>query len=256
MQREIIRIDQELCDGCGECIDACAEGAIALVDGKAKLVSDVYCDGLGACIGDCPTGALTIETRNADAFDEKAVETHLGRLEMVKNSKMEESAACACPGSAMRMMNRESESSDESLPVNLRSELGSWPVQLMLVPPQAPFLKGADILLCADCVPFAMPGFHSRYLKGKALLVGCPKLDDLPYYQEKLNEIFALAKPKSVTVLKMEVPCCTGISHIAIEARNKANINIPMEIQTIGIRGDILSIEKSEGTVNQAQGGM
>ena len=255
MKRNIIKIDESLCDGCGQCVDACAEGAIQLVDGKARLVSEIYCDGLGACIGDCPAGALTVEEREAEAFDEGAVEEHLERLEKEKGSVAPAPAACACPGSALRMMNQDKSDDDTMTPANIKSQLSSWPVQLMLVPPQAPFLKGADILLTADCVPFALPGFHSRYLKGKTLLIGCPKLDNLDFYQDKLKEILAVARPKSITVLKMEVPCCTGISHIALEARDKVLPDLPVEVHTIGIQGDVLEKEIYGSSSKKVSGG-
>jgi len=240
MKRKIIKIDESLCDGCEQCVDACAEGAIQIVDGKAKLVSDVYCDGLGACIGDCPTGALTIEEREADAFNQEAVEKYLADSKMEKSMESAKPAPFTCPGSALRTMNQDTEQNNSPTMTNMKSQLGSWPIQLMLIPPHAPFLSGADILLAADCVPFALPGFHSRYLSDKALLIGCPKLDDLNYYGEKFAEILSVAKPKSVTVLKMEVPCCNGIAQIALEARDKIMPDLPLEIHTIGIKGDII----------------
>lgn len=256
MQRQIIKIDEELCTGCGECVLACAEGAIRIIDGKAKLVSEVYCDGLGACLGECPEGALTIETREAEEFDEEATAKYLenqkpdAETSAAKNPH-EEPCGCpgtalrsfaahagsGCPGSALREMDRAPENSDDA-PCDLPSHLSHWPVQLMLVPPQAPFLKNADLLICADCVPFALPDFHSKWLKGRKVLVGCPKLDDLDFYREKLKEIFAIAKPKSVTVLKMEVPCCGGIAFAVHEAIKAVNPDIPLEIHTIGIQGD------------------
>lgn len=248
MKRKIIHIDESLCDGCGQCVTACHEGAIQLVDGKARLVSEVYCDGLGDCIGECPTGALTIEVREANAFDEKAVKKHLAQIEQAKKPVAPEVAACACPGSAIRVMNRENDEGAETLSAtNMRSRLGHWPVQIMLIPPQAPFLKNADLLFCADCVPFALPGFHSRYLDGKAVLVGCPKLDDLDLYREKFKEILAVAQPEKITVLKMEVPCCNGFSFAVLEARDACCPDLPVEIQTIGIQGDILSREVIAG---------
>jgi NAD-dependent dihydropyrimidine dehydrogenase PreA subunit len=227
-KRSIVKIDEELCDGCGLCVPSCAEGALQIIDGKARLVSDKFCDGLGACLGECPRGAITIEERDADHFDEVAVQKHLGTRE-------EPELPCGCPGSALRTIACEEE------PANVRqapvkSELTHWPVQLMLVPAGAPFLKGADILIAADCVPFKVPDFHSRYLQGKALLVGCPKLDNLDFYRRKLKEIFAAARPKSITVLRMEVPCCGGIVHAVQEARDQSAPNLPVTVHTIGIR--------------------
>jgi NAD-dependent dihydropyrimidine dehydrogenase PreA subunit len=192
--RKIIAIDEEKCDGCGLCATACHEGAIAIVDGKAKLVSETYCDGLGDCLGECPRGAITIEEREAPAFDAPAG--------------------------------------------GVPSQLGHWPIQITLVPPEAPFLRGADILIAADCVPFAFADFHSRYLKGRALLVGCPKLDDLEFYRAKLTAIFAAARPRSLTVVRMEVPCCGGLTHAVAGARDAAIPGMPLEVVTIGIKGN------------------
>ncbi len=275
MKRRIVRIDEEKCDGCGECVTACAEGAIELVDGKARLVSEVYCDGLGACLGDCPQGAITIEEREAADFDEVAVAASLQEIGRPGAAAVSsgtdvpgaggavfpwESARAAlhaaghgvghggggCPGSAMRTFDgpRPFEVSAGgaagAAPAGERhSELRHWPVQIMLVPPHAPFLKGADLLVCADCVPFALPGFHGRYLAGRAVLVGCPKLDDLDYYREKLRQIVALARPSRVTVLRMEVPCCGGIADAAVEAVRSEAPSTPVEVHTIGVRGDI-----------------
>ena len=251
--RRIIRIDEEKCDGCGQCVPACAEGAIKIVDGKARLVSETYCDGLGACLGDCPQGAISVEEREAPDFDEAAVKQHLAKLEQdtrsdqilsaSHNAKGSDSLPCGCPGSAMQQLNPTAQaapvsSTDLSQPV-MPSQLGHWPVQLMLVPPGAPFLKNADILVCADCVPFAIPDFHSRFLAGRAVLVGCPKLDDLQHYFEKLKRIIAEAAPRRLTVVRMEVPCCGGIAQAIVQARNEIAPDIPVEIHTIGIRGEV-----------------
>jgi Pyruvate/2-oxoacid:ferredoxin oxidoreductase delta subunit len=244
--RKVVEIDEEKCDGCGECVTACAEGAIQIIDGKAKLVSDVYCDGLGACLGDCPQDAIAIVEREAADFDEEAVKTHLARLnqETAQPSPAAPHIGHSCPGSAMRQFDRPAAGPPLSQPASSSasrsagsSQLGQWPVQLMLVPPAAPFLKDADILICADCVPFAVPDFHQRYLAGRALLVGCPKLDDLQHYFEKLKEIFITATPRKLTVLKMEVPCCNGIAQATVVARNQVAPEIPVEVHTIGIRG-------------------
>ena len=228
--RQIIRIDEDKCTGCGQCIIDCAEGALQIVDGKAKLIGELYCDGLGACLGGCPTGALTIEEREADAFDETAVEELLAKHE--KAGPM----PCGCPGSAMHSFEASSPAAAPTTQLE-PSGLSQWPVQLMLIPPGAPFLVGADILVCADCVPFAMPNFHTRYLNGRAVLVGCPKLDDAAHYRQKLEAIFAEAKPKSITVLRMEVPCCCGLSHIVTEARDVAIPECPLEIEVVRIQG-------------------
>jgi Pyruvate/2-oxoacid:ferredoxin oxidoreductase delta subunit len=238
--RKIVEIDEEKCDGCGLCVPSCAEGAIQIIDGKAKLVSDVYCDGLGACLGDCPLDAIKVIERDADEFDEKAVELHLKALNETPDQPLTSLQpaphAGGCPGSAMRMLAPEPQAATTGV-VGIKSALGHWPVQLVLVPPGAPFLKNADLLICADCVPFTVPDFHSKYLAGKALVVGCPKLDDLDYYREKLKAMFVEAKPRSLTVLMMEVPCCTGIAHAALEARDLAAPDIPLTVETITIRG-------------------
>lgn len=237
--RKIVHIDQDKCNGCGQCATACAEGAIAMVNGKARLISEVYCDGLGACLGECPQGAITIEDRPAESFDEQAVQQHLAKQ---KGAHAPSPASHAhvgggCPGSALRTLTpaQPIASGRESSP----SALTHWPVQLMLVPPGAPFLKGADLLVCADCVPFAYPDFHRDYLNGRAVLVGCPKLDDLEHYRAKLQEIVATAQPASLTVLRMEVPCCAGIARALIEARDQWAPHMPLAVHTIGIHGDV-----------------
>jgi NAD-dependent dihydropyrimidine dehydrogenase PreA subunit len=233
--RKIIKIDQEKCDGCGECVPACHEGAIEIIDGKARLRDETLCDGLGDCLGECPQGAITIEERQAPAFDKSAVDKN---LRAAKSPNPLATGRPSCPGSAMRSFGRSSIAAPTSR-LSTQSQLGHWPVQLMLVPPQAPFLVDADLLICADCVPFAIPDFHSRYLSDRAVLVGCPKLDDLHFYAEKLKEIFAVARPKSITVLKMEVPCCSGIAQAALWANEQAGGGTRVQVHTIGIRGEI-----------------
>jgi Pyruvate/2-oxoacid:ferredoxin oxidoreductase delta subunit len=232
--RTIIRIDEEKCTGCGLCVPDCAEGALQIVGGKARLVKEIYCDGLGACLGACPEGALTLVDREAEAFDELAVEEHLRRMEW------EERLPCGCPGSAMRTVGGEEldptdapRATGDSIPSALRQ----WPVQLMLVPPAAPFLKGADLLLCADCVAFAMSDLHARFMAGRSVLVACPKLDDAAHYRSKLIEIFREAQPKSITVLRMEVPCCGGLAHLAEEAHKRAGANSPLDVHVVEIEG-------------------
>ena len=238
--RNIIKIDEEKCDGCGHCVDACAEGAIKIIDGKAKLVGEILCDGFGACLGSCPMDALTIEKREADEYDEKAVEKHLATEQQAKAQPEPEPLPCGCPGSALKTLMPNPQMTDYSQPTQpATSFLSHWPVQLKLVPPHAPFLKGADLLICADCVPFAVPDFHNRYLKGRAVVVGCPKLDDLQYYLEKLKDIFQTARPSKITVLKMEVPCCNGIAQAGMMARHQVSPDIPLEVHTIMINGGI-----------------
>ncbi|HEY9069027.1 MAG TPA: 4Fe-4S binding protein [Candidatus Ozemobacteraceae bacterium] len=247
MKRKIIRIDESKCNGCGLCIPGCHEGALQIVDGKARLVADVYCDGLGACLGECPQGALTIEEREAVAFDQKVVDQRLTALKAQKADGCPSQAhghahRGGCPGSTMRQMNRPAPTAPSVLLSGSDlSQLGHWPVQLMLVPPTAPFLREADILLCADCVPFALPDFHSRYLAGRPVLVGCPKLDNSDHYLEKLTEMFKVSRPKRVTVLRMEVPCCGGLAWLAEEARQASGLDFPLEIHTIGIQGGVIN---------------
>jgi ferredoxin len=247
MKRKIIEIDESKCDGCGQCIDACHEGALALVDGKAKLVKDIFCDGLGACIGDCPTGALQVIEREAPDFDEAAVKAHLGVLPVLQPKAAPALGHGAghghahgggCPGSAMRKMvpaGAAPTSPDQPPP----SMLGHWPIQLMLVPPHAPFLKGSDLVICADCVPFTVPDFHQRYLAGRAVVIGCPKLDDLNHYFEKLKAMVKQAQPRKLTILRMEVPCCRGIVQAAAEAAQASGLSFPVEEHVVGVGGGI-----------------
>lgn len=242
--RKIVRISEEKCDGCGQCVTACAEGAIQMIDGKARLVSDTYCDGLGACLGDCPQGAITVEERLADPFDEAAVARHLQKLGRSPEPRHPHfpsppSPGPACPGSAMRSLRMAPPVADAPATPAGESSLGHWPIQLMLVPPRAPFLRSSDLLVCADCVPFVVPDFHQRYLAGRAVLVGCPKLDDLEHYREKLREIVAQARPRRLTVLRMEVPCCGGIANAAVQAAILEAPDLPVEVHTIGIQGGI-----------------
>jgi ferredoxin len=239
MIRNIITINADLCDGCGLCALKCAEGELRILDGKARLVSEVYCDGLGACIGECPRGAITIGPREAPAFNEEAAQNHLDQRDRESNSRTEPIPR-GCPGASVRIMS--APASHRSAPEDrsaASSELTHWPVQLALVPEHAPFLRGADILICADCVPFALPDFHAGYLKNRAVLVGCPKLDNLGYYREKLSDIFRASSPQSVTLLRMEVPCCGGIARAAVNARDEALPEMPIDIVTVGISGSV-----------------
>lgn len=245
--REIIHIDEELCNGCGDCVTSCAEGAIRIVDGKARLVADNLCDGAGACIGHCPLGAITIEHREADEFDEAAVAAAAGtpdaitwKLPTIENSHGPSHAGHACPHSQARVLKptRSSRpSGGDTVPD--RSQLGHWPVQLHLVAPHAPFLADADMVVCADCAPFTIPDFHSRYLTDRAIVIGCPKLDDLSAYVDKLTQIFREASPRRVTVLRMEVPCCGGIVQAVVTARDRSGSDLPIEVHVAGIGGGI-----------------
>lgn len=233
--RKIVHIDEEKCDGCGLCVPSCAEGAIQIIDGKARLVDKKFCDGLGACLGECPQDAITIEEREAPEFDEQAVEEHLHKTATEKPKPPQFSA---CPSSAVRSLERDAQPAPSRLAST--SHLGNWPIQLHLVPPQAAFLKGADLLISADCVPFSYADFHQEFLKDKALLIGCPKLDDVHAYQEKLTQIFAEADIKSVTVLYMEVPCCFGLPHAVKQALAASGRDIPLREQVVGVKGDKL----------------
>jgi NAD-dependent dihydropyrimidine dehydrogenase PreA subunit len=250
MLRKIVRIDPDKCNGCGDCVPSCAEGAITIVNGKAVLAADNLCDGLGACLGECPMDAITIEEREADEFDEVAVEKHLtaqGKPAPAAHHHAPVAPAPAahshggggCPGSRAMSFDRPHETAAAAETGSRQSQLGQWPVQLTLVSTTAPYFQGADLLITADCVPFAYAGYHEEFLKGKALVVGCPKLDDNQFYTQKLTELFSKSDVKSITVLKMEVPCCGGIGMAAQQALAACGKQIPFKIVTIGIKGDI-----------------
>jgi ferredoxin len=233
--RKIVKIDEEKCTGCGLCVTACAEGAIQIIDGKARLVSEIYCDGLGACLGECPEDAITIEERYAREFDEEATEAHLQELRA-----KEKELPCGCPGTLAREIKRQQAASDQVPAGETPSELTNWPVQLKLVSPAAPYFQNAALLLVADCVPFALADFHARFLRGKPVVVGCPKLDDAGYYIEKLTEILKCSSVNSLTVVHMEVPCCSGLSYIAARAIEASGKDIPLSDLTITIQGEVL----------------
>ncbi len=243
--RPIIEIDEDLCNGCGQCIIACAEGALALVDGKARLVGDIYCDGLGACIGECPTGALTIVEREADEFDEEAVEERLkSQQEAGPHKKEAEPLPCGCPGSQVRVIEREQAGAEVPGPGEIKSTLGQWPIKLQLLGPQAPFLKDSDLLLMADCVAVAFPDLHRKILPGNAVAIGCPKLDDLDAHVNRLAEILKGAHPRSLTVVHMEVPCCRGFVYAAEKAVQKSGVDIPLRRTQISIKGEVMEEEE------------
>ncbi|NLC51708.1 MAG: 4Fe-4S binding protein, partial [Firmicutes bacterium] len=209
MKRLIIKIDEEKCNGCGLCVPACAEGAIQIIDGKAKLVGENLCDGLGACLGDCPQGAITLEEREAEPFDKKAVAEHLDKL---KQKDTERNLPCGCPGSAVQQFNILGETAKEGIAQKKKadssSRLQQWPVQLSLVPLKAPFFKDNRIFICADCVPFAFADFHEQFLNRGGLVVGCPKLDDAQSYLTKLTKMIKENTIKEINIAIMEVPCC------------------------------------------------
>jgi len=235
MNRDIVFIDEEKCNGCGLCIPNCAEGAIKLINGKAKLVDDRSCDGLGACLGHCPQDAITIIKRDATEFDEEAARKHLAQAKNIKK-KAEKNIPCGCPGSMA--MDLRSEKKTPEAEGRQSAQLRQWPVQLMLVSPEASYFKDADLLIAADCVPFSYPNFHSDFLKGKSLIIGCPKLDDADFYVEKLTELIKKNNIKSITLVNMEVPCCFGLQRIVEEAIQKAGKVIPVRQTVITIRGE------------------
>lgn len=284
MKRQIITIDEEKCNGCGLCLPNCPEGALQIIDGKARLISDLFCDGLGACIGHCSEGAITTEMREAEEYDEKRVmenivkqgenviKAHLQHLldhgeidllvqgmEFLKDNDYDipediMASLCpaagkpvhsaghggGCPGSSVVEIAAAPGGEEAMAPGPVPSRLGQWPVQIKLVPPHAAFLSGADLLIAADCVPFAYADFHNRFLAGKVCLVGCPKLDDAGYYLEKLTAIFSVNDIRSITVVYMEVPCCSGMVKLVESAVRASGKDIPVGKQMIGIKGDEL----------------
>ncbi len=246
--RKIVKIDEEKCTGCALCIPNCAEGALQIVDGKAKLVSDNFCDGLGACLGHCPEDAITVIEREAEEFDEKAVEAHLHKKHEPKPESKPQPAPTftGCPSSRpMQFKVPKAEETASSTAPSV-SQLTQWPVQLKLVPINAPYFQDADLLVAADCVPFAYSNFHQDFLKGKAVVVGCPKLDDVQLYKEKLTEIFKANSIKSITVPYMEVPCCFGLVKATEDAIAASGKKIPLKKIKVGIRGEIKSDEQIE----------
>ncbi|HUT31775.1 MAG TPA: 4Fe-4S binding protein [Sedimentisphaerales bacterium] len=231
--RNIVKIDEERCNGCGLCVNACAEGAIKIVNGKAKLISETYCDGLGACIGHCPEDAITVEKREAPDFDEQATNKHLAEQ---KNTGKQ--ADFVCPGLMARTLNKNDKPANAAPAPGGTSQLRHWPVQLKLVSPHAPYFADAHLLLVADCVPFAMADFHNRFLKNHSVIVGCPKLDDPEFYIEKVAEILKANKLKSLTVVHMEVPCCFGLTRIAKEAIARSGVKMCFDDVTIDLHGN------------------
>ncbi|MFB3880670.1 MAG: ATP-binding protein [Armatimonadota bacterium] len=241
-RRTVVKIDEELCNGCGLCALACAEGAIAIVNGKARLISDMYCDGLGACLGECPQGALTTEVREAEEFDEEAVKAHLARQgKSLSGGRHEPKGGpvhAACPGSAARSFvgaaTAVAEEAEET-----PSRLANWPVQITLVPPTAPYLKGARLVIAADCTAFAYADFHRRFLGDRVLLVGCPKLDDSGFYRGKLTQLIGANAIEDIEVVYMEVPCCSGLVRVVRDAIAETGKPMPLTLTKIGIRGEV-----------------
>jgi len=274
MKREIIKIDAKKCTGCGLCVSGCPEGALQLIDGKARLVGELLCDGLGACIGQCPEGAIAIEVREAEKYDERKVVANIvpqgkavlaAHLKHLKDHQQteylnqaldylrekniavptDEPAAshvhAGCPGSRMMNFTREDESESSGPTAELKSRLRQWPIQLQLLSPAAPYFQNADLVIAADCVPFSYPNFHERFLKGKALVIFCPKLDRVhEVYVEKMAEILRVNNIKSVSVVHMEVPCCYGTVSLLEEAMRQSGKNIPIKDYTISVGGEII----------------
>ena len=236
--RKIIEIDDELCNGCGNCVTGCAEGALQIINGKAQVVSETFCDGLGACIGECPTGALKIVEREAPPFDEEAVKKHL-----VKSQ--EATMPCGCPSTHIQIFDKPSACAEANKPkhfenVEQESALTHWPIQIKLIPASAPFLKGGDLLVLADCTAVAFPTLHRDLMQGKVVMMGCPKFDDVQEYVQKFADIFKTAGIKSVTVAVMEVPCCSGMPVIVKKGMEAAGKKIPMKEIVLSLRGKIL----------------
>ncbi len=272
MKRDVIKINEEKCIGCGECIPGCPEGALQVIEGKARLISDLFCDGLGACIGTCPQGAIEIEQREAEPYDEHKVMENIIRggpsvimahlkhlydhgqteylnqaINVLKEKNIEvpdykkaESSSCACPGSMAVDLSQKPETKNEPQ-IRVSPELRNWPVQLQLLNPNAPYFKNADLLISADCAPFAYANFHQEFLKDKVLIILCPKLDQtIELYVDKLTEIFEKQDINSISLVHMEVPCCSGIEVIVRRALEKAQKDVPIKDYTISIGGEII----------------
>jgi ferredoxin len=257
--RKLITVNEDLCNGCGNCVTGCAEGALAVIDGKAKLVNEVFCDGLGACLGECPTGALKVVEVEVEDFDPEAVAKHLTAQGREVPDHMPDPASLrlsapkphggGCPGSRVMSMGLRTAASVGGSPCQQAnvprqqssgvSNLTHWPIQLRLVPPTAPFLQNASLLLAADCVPPSFPDFNERFLAGRVLLLGCPKFDDIQSYIDKVAEILRQNSIKDITVVQMEVPCCAGMSAIAQRGAHAAGVNVPIETIVITRDGQV-----------------
>ncbi|NPA24997.1 MAG: 4Fe-4S ferredoxin [Deltaproteobacteria bacterium] len=247
IMRKIIQIDEELCDGCGQCVPACDEGAIQVIDGKARVVAEKYCDGLGACLGDCPQGAISIVERMAEDFDPEAVEEYLKNRKdnTAPDGSSQETLACGCPSTQMQTFASDScgcgcggDANDAAVPV---SALGHWPVQIRLIPAHAPFLQNADLLILADCAAVAYAGLHQNLLKNRIVMMGCPKFDDLPDYEERFTEIFSKNMINSITVVTMEVPCCSGLPVAVEKALSRSGKTVPITGIVLNLKGEPLN---------------
>ncbi|MHA1669313.1 MAG: ATP-binding protein [Promethearchaeota archaeon] len=266
VKRKIIKIDEDLCTGCGQCVIGCAEGALAIIDGKAKVVNEVFCDGLGACIGECPEGALEIIEREAYEFDEEAVEKHLEslsqkealELNQVKQIVAEHSRECGCDledfqitlenhvCSCASAETTESNESEKQAIISGKnpSELRQWPVQMHLINPAAPYFQGADVILTADCVAYALGEYHAKYLKGHSIAIACPKLDQgREIYIEKIRSWFDEAKINTLTVMRMQIPCCGGLLGLVQEAAKRASRKVPIKYIIVTVEGTIFKEE-------------
>jgi len=240
--RQIIKIDEEKCNGCGLCVSACHEGALRIADGKAKLVSETYCDGLGACLGDCPQGAITIETREAEDFNETEAMAHVAAAPQAAHSHAgHDHGGFACPSAKTIDRTHEAPKARAAVAEAVPSELRQWPVKLYLVNPRASYFQNADLLVAADCVPFVYGGTHADFIRGKTLVTGCPKFDDTELYLSKLTDILSSNVIKSITVLQMEVPCCSGMLRIAQMATAASGKDVPIEVVTISLDGLVKS---------------
>lgn len=246
MKRNIVSIDESKCNGCGLCADACHEGAIEIVNGKARLISDEYCDGLGDCLPECPEGAIEIIEREAVAYDEEKVQKKIEEKKRAEEDKLDmkqEPLACGCPGSAARMIQRKTVEKKETPVVeeeSRQSELRQWPVQLNLVNSRAGYFNNADLLVAADCTAYAYADFHKDFIKGRITVIGCPKLDDVDYYKDKLCDILANNNIKSITVVRMQVPCCGGIVKAVKTAMLETQVIVPYNEVIITPDGSIL----------------
>lgn len=245
--RKIIEIDEALCNGCGECVPSCHEGAIQIIDGKAKLVAERYCDGLGACLGECPTGALKIVEREAEVFDEAAVEAHLNAATSpqahhcpgVQVKQLASQSAPQCPSARIKQFQPAQAAAQEA--EAMPSTLATWPIQIRLVPPNAPFLEDAHLLVAADCVAAAAPNFHRDFLPGRVLMMGCPKFDDAEPYVQKFTQLFSLSNINRVTVAVMQVPCCQGLPAIVRQGMAASGRTTPGETVVLSLQGEVLN---------------
>lgn len=231
MIRKVIKIDEEKCNGCGICANACHEGAISIIDGKARLTRDDYCDGMGDCLPTCPTGAISFEVREAAEYDRKAVEENMKKKKTVLHG--------GCPGSRIHIMNTENDTPASDITGEIKSQLKNWPVQIKLAPLSAPYFDGAKLLVAADCSAFTYADFHRKIMRGKVTLIGCPKLDGIDY-SEKLAEIIKNNNIESVTIVRMEVPCCGGIETAVKKALQASGKFIPWQVITVSVDGKIL----------------